>query len=438
MHAVVLLLMLATAAPGLAGDLTLSGSQRTRLEWIDGQVRPGFARNDAILALRTSLRLDYRDGPLTLNAELRDSRVHGSGPQSAASANDVNALEPVVLQARLEAGALLGAGTSLELTAGRMMAGLGTMRLIDSPDFRNATNGFTGLKAELEAPGLTIEALWALPQQRRPDAPDAVRANRPALDREGFDRQVWGVDFLAKRALGPLDAGFIYVGYGEADRPGRPTRNRQLHTLGPRLAAAAAPGRLDLDAEAYVQLGTIRSSLAAEAPRERVEAGFARVEIGYSFEAPWQPRLSVRYDWASGDRPGGAFTRFDRLFGNRVADFGVSGQYAAIGRANISSPGLRLGVQRGPTDGYVTARLLWADSATDSFSTTGVRDPGGRAGRFAGAQVEGRLRHWLIRDRLRLDTAFALLFREGLLVDAPNAPPGRTLVYLAPAVVASF
>lgn len=86
----------------------------------------------------------------------------------------------------------------------------------------------------------------------------------------------------------------------------------------------------------------------------------------------------------------------------------------------------------------MTARLLWADGAADSFSTSGVRDPAGRSGRFAGARVEGRFRHWLIRGRLRLETAFALLFRDRLLTDAPNAPPGRTLVYLAPAMVASF
>lgn len=438
MRAAALPFLLAAAAPALAADWSVSGSQRMRLEWIDGQIRPGFASRDAILAIRTTLRLDYRDGPLTLTAELRDSRVYATAPDSAVSANDVNSLEPVVLQARVDAGDLLGDGTGLRLTAGRMATGLGSLRLIDPPDFRNATNGFTGIKAELALPRLALEALWAMPQQRRPDKPDDVLANRAALDREGFDRQVWGIDLLAERALGPLDAGLVYVGYAERDRPGRPTRDRQLHTLGPRLAAVPAPGRFDLDAEAYWQGGTIRTSIAADATRQRVNAGFAHVEAGYTLDTPWRPRISFRYDWASGDRPGGSFTRFDRIFGNRVADFAVSGQYAAIGRANISSPGLRLGAARGGTDGYVTARLLWADSATDSFSTSGVRDGTGRAGRWAGTQVEGRVRHWLIRDRLRLDTAFALLFRDGLLTDAPNAPPGRTLVYVAPAIVASF
>lgn len=227
-----LLILLAAASPGEAGELTLSGSQRLRLEWIDGQVRPGFASRDAIVAIRTTFRVNYRDGPLTLGAELRDSRIYANGPDSAVGSNDVNTLEPVVLQARLDAGSLLGDGTGLWLTAGRMATGLGSMRLVDSPDFRNATNGFTGIKAELALPRLALEALWAMPQQRRPDDLDSIRANRFALDDEGLDRQVWGADLLAERAMGPLDIGFTYVGYAERDRPGRPTRNRQLHTQG--------------------------------------------------------------------------------------------------------------------------------------------------------------------------------------------------------------
>lgn len=186
-----------------------------------------------------------------------------------------------------------------------MMAGLGSLRLVDSPDFRNATNGFTGVKVEAEVADLQAEALRALPQQRRPDEPDAIEANRPALDREGFDQQVWGIDLRVGRALGPLDPGITYVGFHEDDRPGRPTRNRQLHSLGARLVADPARGRFDLDTEAYVQLGTIRAGLAPEAPRQRVEAGSARIEAGYSFDGSWQPRLSLRYDWASGDRPRG-------------------------------------------------------------------------------------------------------------------------------------
>ncbi len=431
-------LLLAAAGPAGAGELSLSGQARARVELIDSQVRPGAAEDDLLLVLRLILRADYDAGPLALSAELRDSRVFGTRPDSAVSSNDVNAFEPVVLQARLELGDALGRNTRTSLTVGRILLGLGSNRLVDPPDYRNATNAFTGVKLETQAGPLAVEAAWAMPQQRRPDAPEDVRANRWALDREGTDRQVWGVHLFHREVIGALGAGLTYVGYHEHDRDGRPTRDRNLHAVGPWLFAPPRAGRFDLDAEAYVQWGTVSASLEPDAVRQEVLAGFARAEIGYSLPGAWQPRLSFRYDWASGDRPGARFTRFDRLFGNRVADFAVSGQYAAIGRANISSPGVRLGLQRGAMDGYLTARLLWADSATDSFSTTGVRDASGASGRFAGAQLEGRVRHWFTRERLRLDTAFAVLFRDGLLVQAPNAPPGRTTLYLAPALVWSF
>lgn len=50
---------------------------------------------------------------------MRDSRAYGNGPRSAVSANDVNALEPVVLQARFDAGDLL----ALEVACSWRLAG---------------------------------------------------------------------------------------------------------------------------------------------------------------------------------------------------------------------------------------------------------------------------------------------------------------------------
>ncbi len=431
-------LALALTAPASASEIRLSGQMRARVEMIDGQVRPGFAARDIIVALRTILSAEIETGALTFAGEVRDSRVYLQEPDSAVSDRDVNVLEPVRLELRIDLREAAPGGGEARLVLGRQLLGIGSNRLIDPPDYRNATNAFTGLKLEARRGPWIIEAAWAMPQQRLPSDREEVRQNRFALDREGLDRQIWAVHLFRQEAIGPVGAGLTYVGFREEDRPGLPTRNRRLHTLGPWLLRTPAPGQLDLDAEAFLQWGRIRASAAEPAPDLDVLAGFARLEVGASLAGAWRPRLSFRIDWASGDRPGDRFERFDRLFGSRVADFAVSGQYAAVGRANILSPGLRLAGARGGTDFYVTARLLWADSVTDSFSTTGVQDPTGASGRFAGAQVEGRARHWLRRDRLRLETAFVVLFRDGLLTDAPNAPPGRTLVYLAPALVASF
>jgi hypothetical protein len=88
---------------------------------------------------------------------------------------------------------------------------------------------------------------------------------------------------------------------------------------------------------------------------------------------------------------GGAFARFDTLFGMRRADLGPAGIYAALGRTNLQTIGIRAELaQSKRLDGFAMARVLYADHATNAFSTTGVRDASGRSGRFAGYQIEGR------------------------------------------------
>jgi hypothetical protein len=105
--------------------------------------------------------------------------------------------------------------------------------------------------------------------------------------------------------------------------------------------------------------------------------------------------VSLEYDHATGDGPGRRFTRFDTLFGMRRADLGPAGIYAALGRTNLQTIGIR--TELAPSkrlDGFAMALILYADNATDAFSTTGVRDTSGRSGRFAGYQIEGRTRYW--------------------------------------------
>ncbi len=95
--------------------------------------------------------------------------------------------------------------------------------------------------------------------------------------------------------------------------------------------------------------------------------------------------LSVEFDYASGDSPGADYQRFDTLFGMRRADLAPSGIYNAIGRANLQSLGVRLeATPSARLEVMGTYRVLWAADRTDSFSTTGIRDASGAAGRHRG------------------------------------------------------
>ncbi len=80
-------------------------------------------------------------------------------------------------------------------------------------------------------------------------------------------------------------------------------------------------------------------------------------------------------------------------------------------------------------DGFAAVRGLWLASDTDAFSTSGVRDPSGDAGNFAGVQIEGRLRYWLIPDRLRLEANAVYLDKGRFLREAPNTSSAEDTLY---------
>jgi hypothetical protein len=146
------------------------------------------------------------------------------------------------------------------------------------------------------------------------------------------------------------------------------------------------------------------------------------MDAGYTFIHPWRPRLSAELDVATGDDSAGSYGRFDTLFGMRRADLAPTGLYNAIGRTNIVTPGLRLELSPpGAWDAFITGRGMWLESRDDAFSTTGVRDPSGKSGSYAGTQVEGRFRYWLVKDRLRAEFDGVWLNKAQFLKRAPNA-----------------
>jgi hypothetical protein len=420
-----------------AGDperLKLSGTIRIRKEVLDGQFRPGFDGNDDLFGIRTTVFAEYDAGSVRVGAELYDSRAYDTGPGSVLTTGEVNALE--LVQAYVAVNLAKGA----MLQAGRFMLNLGSRRLVAADDYRNTTNGYTGLRADWKArDGTTATLIYVLPQIRLPDGFDDLRANKVAFDRESFDLRLWGGLVAHPRTLAGATAEFSYFGLAEDDAPARPTRNRKLHSFGARLIREPAPGNADFEVEGIYQIGSIRSGLAASAARLDVAAYFLHADVGYSWPGRWKPRLSLEYDLASGDGPGRRFSRFDTLFGMRRADLAPAGIYAALGRTNIETVGVRMeAVPSRRTDGFLVGRALWAASATDAFSTTGIRDASGASGRFAGFQVEGRVRHWIVPQMLRGEVNGAWLMKRGILHDAPNAPRYGDTHYLSFALTVSF
>lgn len=423
-----------------AGAVKVSGSVRVRYEALDGQFRPGLAPRDDLWSLRSTLFAEWNPGPFRVAGEVYDSRAYGAGPGGVLTTGEVNTLEPVQLYLAADIDRPLGDRSKLTLQAGRFTLNLGSRRLVAADDYRNTTNGYTGVRADLRlADRTSATVFYTLPQQRRPDARAELEDNRLEPDREDGSQRLYG-GYLSRPL--PGGGGLAEVGYvrfRETDRWDRPTRDRDLHTLSARLITEPKAGRFDYEAELIRQTGSIRAGLQASAPQLDVEAWFLHADAGYTVQHPWRPRLSAEYDRATGDRPGGRYSRFDTLYGMRRADLAPAGIYAALGRTNLETLGVRLEATPSKRfDVFASGRALWADSATDSFSTTGVRDPTGASGRFAGYQVEGRARYWIIPDAVRAELNAAVLQRDGLLAGAPNANPYGDTRYVSLALTASF
>lgn len=448
------LLFVATAMPSPAwaeaptlqsviGDpdhFKLSGSVRARYEVLDGQPRAGFRPEDEQLALRSTLAAEYRDGAFRIGGEMFDSRAWLDRPGSAISANEVNTFELVQAYVGADFKDAFGKGSAAAVQLGRMTLNLGSRRLVAADDYRNTTNGYTGARVDLKTrDGTSATLIYTLPQVRLPDDLPSIQRAKVRWDRESFDLRLWGGIVARPRTIAGATAELTYFRLQERDAPGRPTRDRDLHTVGGRLIRDPKAGRLDFEAEGFYQFGNIRASTAAAAPVLDVDAWFVHLDAGYTFPGPARLRLSVEYDRASGDGPGGGYGRFDTLFGMRRADLAPAGIYNAIGRANISTPGLRAEIAPGKRfDAFAVYRAMWLADRTDAFSTTGVRDATGASGNFAGHQVEARARYWLVPGFLRGEVNAVWLAKGRFLKTAPNAPRTGDTHYLATALTATF
>ncbi|MDZ4273944.1 MAG: alginate export family protein [Erythrobacter sp.] len=438
------------AAPSRAEDppprqprdqaLELSGSHRARFETIDGQGRTGVSSSDDLFSFRTILTVDYHIDPqVHILAELWDSRAYGGNRDTPISTGEVNTLEPAQAFIGVALPGLLGEGSKIDLQAGRFLLALGSRRLVAADEYRNTTNSSTGVRADVAVTGgWKATLVYVLPQQRLPDDRESLLNNRVALDRESFDAVLWGGLVSRANTVAGATAEVGYLHFGERDAPDRPTRDRSLDTVSARLIRDPAPQVWDFEVEGIVQRGTTSTSLAGSAPAQDVSAWFVHGDLGYTFAGPWKPRLAVEYDHASGDGSGGRFGRFDPLFGMRRADLAPGALYNLILRSNLISPGVRLeAAPSTKSDLMISYRPFWLAAREDAFSSSGVRDPSGSSGSFAGHQLDARLRYRL-NPKIMLEGDIALFAKGRFMREAPNATAGSWTRYGSLNVIVTF
>ena len=427
----------AAAAPlqdaiGAPDGLTLKGSYRSRLEAIDGQFRPTGPENDFMWSMRTQILAEYDAGPIRFGAEVIDARAYFQKDNSSAGTSEINPVELSQAYLAIDLDDDFGAGSKGALTLGRFVMSVGSKRLIDGYGSSNRVPAYTGANLDWRsAAGDRLVAFWAMPHLRKPADAEGLRDNEIAWDDETLDLQFYGASFTKADVLG---GNLELYGYGlnERDSADVPTANRRIFTPGARFVHAPATGRFDFEVEGAYQFGKVRASRSATDVTDLdVSAWFIHAEAGRSFDAAWSPRVSVHFDQATGDKAdGSSYNRFDPLFGSRRTDFGPVSLYGPVSRANVVSGGLRFDVAPAKRwDASAMVRGLWLDSRTDSFGATGVRDRFGASGDYAGTQLEGRVRYWIVPKMIRADAGAAWLNKGRFLKEAPNAPATGDTTY---------
>lgn len=410
--------------------LRISGETRFRWEGIDGQFRPTTRLDEAdhFAVSRTSLLAEVDVDPYGAALELLDARHYGAGTGSFMNDTIVNALDVLQAYGALHLGDKDG-DTRHHLFAGRQTIDLGSRRLVARNAFRNTINAFDGLRwrAEFDA-GSSLEAFWAMPVSRQPGNSELGDQldNELELDESELDLQLFGAFFTTAVAEHTT---FDVYAFG-LNESGRRTAHRELYTPGARIVHEAQPGTIGYEAEAAVQFGDSRASANATRDLDHF-AWFWHVSLGYQFDAPWQPYVRVAWDYASGDEDpnDGDNGRFDTLFGARRFEYGPTGIYGAVARANLNSPELRVGVT--PAKGVraiVAYRPVWLAEERDAWTAAGVVDPTGAAGDEVGHQFEASIR-WDVAPRsVTVEIGGAVLLAGDFQENAPNGV-GRDTYY---------
>jgi hypothetical protein len=409
--------------------LNISGQHRTRYETLDEQFRSGGSGDDQILVFRTNILARVTWNQWEFGFELLDSRQALADESTKIASGDVNPLDVLQTYVQWNDSASSQSGVVNNVRAGRFTMDIGSRRFVARNKFRNAINSFTGIDwSRTNANGEQIRAFYTLPVQRLPREFDRRKRNRTQGDDQDTEVAFWGIYYhLPQRVLNKWDseAELFYFGLDENDTHNRPTRNRDIHTVGGRLYKNKKRSEFDYQIETAYQFGESRASASAT-DREDLNhsAYFARAELGYSYAANWSPRLIAQFDYASGDSDpdDGDNNRFDSLFGVRRFDFGPLGIYGPFERANIISPGLRLELKPNSNISVLFAhRGYWLASDKDAWTVAGVRDPQGDSGSFLGQQFEARLRWDIYPKNLLWEIGGAYLFKGKFADDAPNA-----------------
>lgn len=417
-------------ALGLNEGFTLSGEHQSRFEHYDGNVFAGASPNDGVFFVRTTLDAGYRRGGFSAQVEFMDARQGQADGDTQLKTSHVNTRE--LLQANIAYE--FGNNNSSKIRIGRFTQDWGSRTLIARNRFRNTINTLDGISfSHKQANGNEFKFLSAQPVRHTPRDRLSLLDNDHRADKSSNALRVHGVfanlpNLLPSLLNKDLDLETYYIALKEKDTRKIQTSNRDLHTFGFRIRSTPAINTWDINLESIFQIGERRGS---SNPLDTVDldhkAFYQRVELAYSFDAPYKLRAIFEFNYASGDENplDNNSGRFDTLLGVTAFEFGPVSLYAPINRSNIITPGIRLTATPWTNISLMADyRHFWLAEDRDSWGRTGQRDLSGRSGSYMGQHLELKAVWSVVPGNVRLDGGLIFLDSEDLINEQ------STFVYL--------
>ena len=350
--------------------LCFAGGYRARLEgYSAGNFQDG--NSDSYLLTRLRLGIAIKPAPwLKAYVELQDATAFWKKPPVGPPYQSTWDLR----RAYIDLGDTEG---PIGLRIGRQDLAFGHLRLVGTAYWRNASRGYYAAMMVLNWNRLRLNA-WAA-------SPVVVYANGLSHHQPG--NNFHGIYSVLKNLV-PASTVEPYVLWRLS--PGFKTESGKLSKLDEKtfgLRWAGARSQFDYDAELTGQLGSVGP--------DRLRAWGWSAVAGYTFQRfPLQPRVFVKYDFASGDKDpkDGKRGTFDQLYPNIHDHHGLADQVAWQNLKSIRS-GLRVSIRKN----WILAGAYndwWLASSTDGFynasSTMVARDPNGLSGTHIGREFDAQ------------------------------------------------
>jgi hypothetical protein len=418
--------------------LDLGLEYRARYESRDNDFRRNKENIDDPILLRTRAYVGVKNilDPLRFAVEVQDSRRNNGDYSRAFDTRDVNQAD--ILQGYLELYFKdsilgkddLGNNRPISIRAGRHAWESTDRRLIARNEWRNTTNTFQGVRANIgdKKNDWQLELFAVKPLQRFTTKLDEVDHSQNFYgvigDWRGLSEYVTlePYYFLLKQ-----DGSEVKYDTNGNQAAANTKIDREIHTGGLRAYGVLGKTGWDYDASYIKQWGKQdRLSTAGAFVAEVDHDAYAyNAEVGYSVNHAWKPRLSAFYGVATGDSSPATGTdrtdnqRFDRLFG--FARPWSNNDY--IQMENIRTPKIRL--EFDPKLAFldnvkVDTGFSWyrLDSATDRWNAgANLRDRTGNSGKDLGKEFDVRVR-FPVSEKIALNVGYARFWAGDFIKDA--------------------